>query len=357
MSTCLPPRERREETLLSCLFPRGAVSLMLVIRRALVILPAALLALAFAACGNGNDDQFPKSSDPARNIPSEERGTVNVVVAGSAFYAGATNNFVFGITDRNDEPQGGATARATFYDLRDPNNPKPVFQADAVQSAPGVGPVTQHTHPGGEVHKHGGADDNRVGYYVKVKFDHGGPWGIAVEATLKDGTKGVSSVGFLVDEKPAIPAPGQAAPKSDNLTKKDVANIAEIDSGTPPNDMHDVKIKDAIAAGRPMVIVFSTPAFCTSRFCGPVNEEVEALQAKYRDRVDFVHIEIWRSFDRKELNPTAREWLIRPDGGLSEPFVYIVGKNGVIYDRYEGPVAANILEPSVQAVADGGVWR
>jgi len=337
----------------------------LVMRRSLLLVPFALLTLALAACG-GDDDAgstksdptaFPASSDPARNIPADQRDKVNIVVAGSAFYAGAVNNFVFGITDKNDEPQGGATARVTFYDLKDGNNPKPVFQADAVQSAPGVGPTTEHIHTGGEVHTHGGADDNRVGYYVRVKFDHGGPWGVAVEATLKDGTKGVSSVGFLVEDKPGIPAPGQPAPKSDNLTKTDVANISEIDSGTPPNDMHDVKIKNAIAAGRPLVIVFSTPAFCTSRFCGPVNEEVEALQAKYRDRVDFVHIEIWRNFDRKELNPTAREWLIRPDGGLSEPFVYIVGKNGVIYDRFEGPMAGNILEPAVKAVAEGQVWK
>lgn len=322
------------------------------------VLPAvAAFSLLLAACGGDDGDggsptAFPASSDPARNIPPDQRNKINIVVAGVDWFVG-DNNFVFGITDKKDDPQGGVKARATFYDLRDPAKPKPVKTIDAVQSAPGVGPETTHTHTTGDKHVHGGEEDGRVGYYVKMNFDHAGPWGLAVEAELKDGTKGISSVGFEVAAKPAIPAPGQAAFKSDNLTKKDVASIKEIDSGDPPNDMHDVKIKDAIAAGRPVVIVFSTPAFCTSRFCGPVNEEVEAVQAIYKDKVDFVHIEIWKNFDKKELNATAKEWLVRPDGALSEPYVYLVDSKGVIYDRWEGPVARNIMEPSVKAVAEG----
>lgn len=320
------------------------------------LLAVAGLSIVLLACGGDGDETppetFPTTSDPARNIPPDQRGKINVVVAGSDFYVGE-NNFVFGITDANDLPQGGATARATFYDLTDPANPKPVFTVEAVQSAPGVGEEVRHVHAGGETHIHGGQDENRVGYFAPAVFDHAGPWGIAVEATLKDGTKGVASVGFEVYEQPNMPAPGQAAYKSDNLTKADVTDLREIDSGEPPNDMHDVKIKDAIAAGRPLVIVFSTPAFCTSRFCGPVNEEVEYLHDLYRKDVDFVHIEVWRNFDKKELNPTAREWLTWPDGSLREPVVFVVDSEGTIYDRWEGPVARNIMEPSVKAVAGG----
>lgn len=323
-----------------------------------LLLAASFAALALAAaCGGDNDE--PESTDfqgtprdPARNVPEEQRDTVNAIPAGSDFYVGE-NNFVFGVTNIRDEPQGGAKVMATFYDLRDAANPRPVFSAEAVQSAPGVGKEVNHNHSSGEVHVHGGQDDDRVGYYVKVKFDHAGPWGLAIEAELKDGTKGIDTIPFQVYEKPNMIATGQKAPKSDNLTKNDVSNISEIDSGSPPNDMHDVKIKDAIAKGRPLVIVFSTPAFCTSRFCGPVNEEVEALRDEYKDKLEFVHIEIWRDFDKKLLNPTVNEWLIWPDGSLREPVVYVVDKDGTIYDRWEGPVAKNIMEDSVKAVAGG----
>ena len=100
---------------------------------------------------------------------------------------------------------------------------------EATASAPGVHAPTEHIHPGGEVHVHGGEDEGRVGYYVKVNFPHAGGWGIAVEAILKDGTRGVASVGFNVQEKPAVPAPGQPAPRSDNLTKDDVDDIRKVE--------------------------------------------------------------------------------------------------------------------------------
>ncbi|MGE5597118.1 MAG: TlpA family protein disulfide reductase [Hyphomicrobiales bacterium] len=326
----------------------------------------AAFALLLAACGGGGDDDDPSTPasggdngtvrDPMLNVPQDQLNKFGVQPAGAEFTVGP-NHFVFGITNvEQTGPVGATAARATFYDLSDQNHPKPVFAADATPSRPGVGPVTEHIHADGSVHMHGGEDQRRAGFYVDVNFDHAGFWGLVVEATLLDGTKGVANIGFQVFDKPRIPAPGMDAPRSDNLTKADVADIHEIDSGDPPNDMHDVKIKDAIAAHRPLVIVFSTPAFCTSLFCGPVNQEVESLQEQYRDKVDFVHIEIWRNFETKELNPTAREWLLRKDGGLSEPFVYVVDKNGVIYDRWEGPVAKNIMEPAVKEVAEGKTW-
>ena len=330
------------------------------LRRALFA-AACCAALVLAACGGDSEDDSDASGendfsstprDPARNLPPDQIGLVNVIPAGSDWYGGE-NNFVFGITNQKDEPQGGAKAIATFYDLRQPGEPKPLFSVEAVQSAPGVGSETQHIHGDGEVHVHGGQDEDRVGYYVPAKFTYAGQWGIALEAELKDGTKGGDSYQFEVFEKPNMVAAGQAAPKSDNLTKKDVTDISEIDSGTPPNDMHDVKIKDAIAAGRPFVVVFSTPAFCQSRFCGPVNEEVEALQIKYRDKVDFVHIEVWRDYDKQLMNPTVKEWITWPDGSLREPVVYAVGKDGTVYDRWEGPTAANIMEESVKEISEG----
>ena len=79
-------------------------------------------------------------------------------------------------------------------------------------------------------------------------------------------------------------------------------------------------------------------------------------QKTYRDKVDFVHIEVWKNFDKQQLNDTAAEWLLRADGGLSEPYVYVIDSKGTIYDRWEGPVAANIMEPIVKAVSEGKTY-
>lgn len=323
------------------------------------LLLAAPLLLALAACGGGDDDDadasptvFGEAVSPDRPIPTAQVRAVNAIPAGGHWVVG-NNNFVIGLTDEKDEPQGGATITMVFFDNANTPNQAERFTVNAVQSAPGVGPEVVHLHEGGVEHTHGGEDDNRVGYYAAVAFDKPGNWGVSVQATLEDGTSGVSNVLFTVEAEPPIPLPGEPAIPSENLTRADVTNISEIDSGDPPNDMHDVKIKDSIANGRPVVIVFSTPAFCASRFCGPVNEEVEDLHDKYKDTVDFVHIEIWRDFAAKQLNPTAKEWIEEPDGTVVEPVVYIVDKGGTIYDRFEGPVAANILEPAVKAVSEG----
>ncbi len=95
----------------------------LMFRRALLLLAACLAVVALAACG-GDDDDLSGSDfsgpprDPAKNVPTDQLGKINVIPAGSDWYVGQ-NNFVFGITDSKDEPQGGAKAVATFYDLRD----------------------------------------------------------------------------------------------------------------------------------------------------------------------------------------------------------------------------------------------
>jgi len=327
---------------------------------AFLLVPVAL------ACGSDGDGggttpmasptSFDQPVRPDQAIPTEQVQVVNAIPAGGHWVVG-DNNFVVGITDADDEPQGGATVEITFFDNANTPQQRERFTATATQSAPGVGPEVVHIHGDGEEHVHGGQDENRVGYYTRVTFDQPGIWGASVKATLKDGTIGVSNVAFEVKADAPVPLPGEPAIASDNLTAADVDDIKEIDSGTPPNDMHDVKIKDAMASGRPLVIVFSTPAFCTSRFCGPVNEEVEALHEKYHEAVDFVHVEIYRNFTTQQFNPTVQEWILEPGPRVLEPVVYLVDSKGVIYDRYEGPVAANILEPAVQAIAGGATYE
>ena len=97
--------------------------------------------------------------------------------------------------------------------------------------------------------------------------------------------------------------------------------------------------------GKPQLIVFATPQFCTSRMCGPVVDIVRTLLPAYGKRVAFTHQEIWQDFAAKKVFSTIEEWYLE-----SEPWIFIVDGQGMIRARFEGLVAARELETALQTV-------
>jgi hypothetical protein len=83
----------------------------------------------------------------------------------------------------------------------------------------------------------------------------------------------------------------------------------------------------------PALVIFATPVFCTSRFCGPATDEVARLEKTYGDRAAFIHVEIWRDFQNQVVNRAAADWLFRDDN-LTEPWLYLIGPDGRILDRW-----------------------
>ena len=59
--------------------------------------------------------------------------------------------------------------------------------------------------------------------------------------------------------------------------------------------LHTVSLSDVIGAGKPVAVLFATPALCTSAYCGPVLDEMLDVMGPYQDRVTFVHVDIYKS--------------------------------------------------------------
>ena len=81
---------------------------------------------------------------------------------------------------------------------------------------------------------------------------------------------------FQVDPTSQIPAPGMPALKTDNLTvaskdvrKGSIDSMADAGGEIPDPELHQWTIADALAEGRPALVLFGTPAYCESLFCGP----------------------------------------------------------------------------------------
>ena len=71
-------------------------------------------------------------------------------------------------------------------------------------------------------------------------------------------------------------------------------------------------VATAIASGRPTMVVISTPVYCVSQFCDPITDLVPLLAGEHQDRMNFVHIEVWRDFEAKTVNKAAAEWILPP---------------------------------------------
>jgi hypothetical protein len=192
----------------------------------------------------------------------------------------------------------------------------------------GRGPALTQPSEARGVYQAEGLRFQRPGIYVvELRADVEGVGNVAAQAS------------FSVAARPALPAPGDPAPRTENLTMDSPVPPEAIDSRAadggevPDPELHRWTIREAIRQGRPAVVVFATPVYCISRFCGPVVTAVEDLARRYADRAVFIHVEIWKRFDT-QVNEAAAAWLTLPDGNLVEPWLYLIGPDGVILDRW-----------------------
>jgi hypothetical protein len=212
-----------------------------------------------------------------------------------------------------------------------------------------------HRHADGTEHVHGGGDESGVrGLYVaQLEFSRAGTWGI--ELLAKHANAPAETVRFAVTvlDTSATPAVGSAAPRSRNLIARDVKNLRQIDTSEKPDvRLHQVRIADAITQGKPQLIVFATPQFCTSRMCGPVVDIVRGLLPVYGKRVAFIHQEIWQDFAEKKMFPTVEEWRLD-----TEPWVFVVDGKGIIRAKFEGLVTVQEIESALQQILTRGPTR
>jgi hypothetical protein len=195
------------------------------------------------------------------------------------------------------------------------------------------------------------ASKGRGVYTAVLSFDRPGFWEVEVTADIEDRGERSATAAFRVLPEHRVPARGERAIASDNLTleSKDAPRAA-IDSRArgrakiPDPELHETTIADAIRRGRPALVVFSTPVYCVSRFCGPITDMVQELARDYSGRAEFIHVEIWRDFERSVINQAAADWLVR-DNDLREPWVFLIGSNGRIVARWDNVAIREEIEP------------
>ncbi|MDQ2967775.1 MAG: thioredoxin family protein, partial [Actinomycetota bacterium] len=104
-------------------------------------------------------------------------------------------------------------------------------------------------------------------------------------------------------------------------------------------------IAESLRAHVPFVVTFATPRYCSSRTCGPVVDVVDQIRRRFANRaIRFIHVEIYQDNDpRKGENRWVREWRLP-----SEPWTFLVGRDGRIKGKFEGSVSVRELESAVR---------
>ena len=312
-------------------------------------LPLTLLALALplllAACSGGSSGRkFP-------DVVELKATDILPVLATSEVVVGP-NRLVFGVLDEEGLPIVDAKVRVAFYDLNDGREVKKE-DLDAVSRVPardaGLTEQVQHVHADGTMHTHVNAGDEIGVYTVVASFDRPGLWGaeLRVEAESPKLTKTLH-LRFNVLAQGSTPAIGSPAPRSRNRTVADVTDLSLIDSSTTPSpEMHTTTVADAIAAGRPALVLFAVPGYCSSRLCGPELEIMRNLYPRYKGRAEFIHVEFYERPGDPNSPPVAavREWSLR-----TEPWFFVIDTKGVVSAKFEGPTSLQELDEALGEV-------
>ncbi len=314
----------------------------------------ALAAIAVGAAGCGSDDggdasrsqpapaasQFP---DPAgkslEHVLAVADGEGPVVSPAARVLRVGENRFSFGVFSVEREPitsaevaiyaaRGGLEGRAIgpFPARIEDLATESAFRARSTAQDPDAAPVV---------------------YVTELALNQPGEWTLG--ALIKDGegayTRSLLPTPSRVGQFDP-PDVGDRAPRVSTPTADEVADVSEIDTRVPPSTMHADDLADVLGR-KPVVLLFATPALCQSRICGPVVDIAEQVKRDHGDGVAFIFQEIYEG-NRLENGPRPQVQAYRLP---SEPWLFVIDREGVIRTAVEGAFSVEELERAVERVS------
>ncbi|MGE5273874.1 MAG: hypothetical protein ACM3QU_08980 [Verrucomicrobiota bacterium] len=184
-------------------------------------------------------------------------------------------------------------------------------------------------------------------YVARFELPRPGTYTLVAEP---DGARIQGLATLRVGRRPQAPAVGDKAIASRTPTLASAhGDAAELTTASPPDlSLLRYSVADTMAAHVPFVLVFATPKFCTSRTCGPVVDVARAVQRRFAGSdVRFIHVEVYEDNNPAQgFNRWFREWRLP-----SEPWVFLVGRDGRIEQRFEGSVSVAELSAAVRRLA------
>ena len=196
-------------------------------------------------------------------------------------------------------------------------------------------------------------------YVADLAFPAAGRWGVRFTARYPDGTSQQVRADFDVAETGSTPAIGAPVVPIDTPTVTGAdADLATVTTDMKPDArFYGTSVAGALAAGKPFVLVFATPAFCQTAVCGPTLDTVKAVARDYPN-LTFINVEPYKMIMKDsrlqpaldasgqlQAAPWTDAWGLR-----SEPWVFVVGADGKMAAKFEGTLGADELRAALDAL-------
>ena len=299
--------------------------------------PAAALTvlscLLLVGCGGSDGDPSATATEPGGGSTLEELwrapGDDVAVIPGTANHEPGDVRVSFLVVDAEGRVVTLPTARVWVADALDA---PPFLETEAKLERIGL--------PGGDE-----ADATHI-YVANLRLPLTGKFWLLAEP--EGGPTKVQALGnVLVVKEDSPPDVGDPAVASDTPTLSSTGgDTSTLTTRTPPDEsLLRYSVADSLEAKVPFVVTFATPKFCASRTCGPVVDVVEEVARRFEgENVRFIHVEVFEDNDpAKGYNRWLREWKLR-----TEPWTFLVDRDGMIVARFEGTVSVDELETAVR---------
>ena len=296
----------------------------------LLLLPAAAAA-CFAPRSDGEPTPLPGGPQYSAIMVSSDLAT-------------GPNRVVFGLVDRDNQPVPAQNAQVqTIY--------TPPYAEQGIKQTAAIAQFLPWPPPG----------SGRGVFVANIIFnqpgaavpDNPGLWELEITALTDSGQTVQAATAVRVTPQSDTPALGAPAPRSVTPTAGQTADLATITSAPNPDpELYQLSVHQALDAGLPLVVLFSTPAFCVSATCGPQLEILSALKERYRGQANFIHIEVFADphliqGDRLSAKrvPAVTEW-----GLPTEPWTFIVDQEGRIAAKFEQFTPEQVLAAALESL-------
>jgi hypothetical protein len=191
-----------------------------------------------------------------------------------------------------------------------------------------------------------GADSPTI-YVAHLRVPAPGKYVVLARPNGKVSIGGIRDI--VVRSQSVTPAVGARAYPSNTPTLASTGgNLKKLTTSVPPDrPLLRYSIADSLSKHVPFVVTFATPRYCTSRVCGPVVDVVEHVRRKFAGSgIRFIHVEIYKNNDpRKGRNKWVAQWRLP-----SEPWTFVVGRDGLSKAKFEGSVSAGELGSTIKSV-------